>query len=229
MTSSNDPLQGTALHGLDRARAAFSTPLRELQREKKNWQLLCFLLAAVDVLLVLGIYDLSRRGEILLHVVELDRLGQARYIGPPKAEPTNERFLVAELADFIRELRVIHADPRALFEERKRAYAHLTPAVRSYLEAYFEEPRNDPRKLRKRLWREVRIDSVLPLSETSWQVRWVESEYRHSGQLESESSWVAVLDVLIEPPSTPEKLQRNPLGVYVTALSWTPTNPGDPR
>ncbi len=228
MSAEASVFRGTALEGLEKAKAAFSTPLRELQREKKSWQLACFLLAAVDIVLALGLYDLARRGQVAVHLVELDRLGHARYTGPPKSQPSDERFLIAELADFIRELRVIHRDPRAIFEERKKAYAHLTHSVRLYLEDYFAEPRNDPRRLARRIWREIRIDSVLPLSEDSWQVRWKETDVRHSGQAENESTWVAIVEVEIAPRGTPAELQRNPLGVYVTALSWTPTNPGDP-
>ena len=33
--------------------------------------------------------------------------------------------------------------------------------------------------------------------------------------------WSAILTVAVQPPSDPERLQANPLGIYVDAINWS--------
>ncbi|HVT58008.1 MAG TPA: VirB8/TrbF family protein [Thermoanaerobaculia bacterium] len=43
------------------------------------------------------------------------------------------------------------------------------------------------------------------------------------------AAWEAYLTVALHPPATTEALLRNPLGLYVTDLSWSEVATGDHR
>ena len=57
-------------------------------------------------------------------------------------------------------------------------------------------------------------------SPTSFQLRWRESTY-NAGTLVHVERYTGVATVVIDPPSTPERLQKNPLGLYVDAIDWS--------
>ena len=222
MKQTRDPLGDTALEGLARGRVLFG-PYERLMADKKTWQACAFILLGLVLIFGLGLFDLARRSQVELHLVEVDRFGQIAYAGPLKNESRNPRYIQAALATFIRQLRVVFRDQRAVFEERKNAYIHLTKGVRNYLDRYFAEPENDPRILGRNIWRNVQVESVLPLGSDSWQVHWTEIDYHHNGAVKERTRWVAVIETTFKPIKSPLLLRRNPLGLYVTALSWSPT------
>jgi type IV secretion system protein VirB5 len=68
------------------------------------------------------------------------------------------------------------------------------------------------------------INSVQPVSATSWQVDWMETTRDRDGVLVGKPMHMrAVLEVYILPPSTHAKesdIQRNPLGIFVRDFTW---------
>jgi type IV secretion system protein VirB5 len=65
------------------------------------------------------------------------------------------------------------------------------------------------------------VSSVLPLSEESWQVEWVEIIRARSGQENGRNRMKAVVTIEITPPKNKEMILKNPLGVYLKDISWT--------
>ena len=115
MKRQDDPLEGTSLEGLARGRVLFG-PYERLLAEKKTWQSAAFILLCLVLIFGLGLFDLARRSQIELHLVEVDRFGQVAYAGPLKKESRSPRYTQAALATFIRQLRVVFRDQRAVFE-----------------------------------------------------------------------------------------------------------------
>ncbi|NJO31899.1 MAG: hypothetical protein HC869_00940 [Rhodospirillales bacterium] len=57
-------------------------------------------------------------------------------------------------------------------------------------------------------------------SDSSFQVKWVETAYERGG-LAGTERWTALLTLVIDPPRTADKLRKNPLGIYVNGLAWS--------
>jgi len=68
---------------------------------------------------------------------------------------------------------------------------------------------------------ELVADKILSLSKSSWQVRWTEQALDLQGSPLTTTHWEAVLDTEVAPPTSDEAILTNPLGLYVTQLSWT--------
>jgi type IV secretory pathway TrbF-like protein len=66
----------------------------------------------------------------------------------------------------------------------------------------------------------VDVLSVVRASPTSFNLRWRESTYM-SGTLTHVERFSGVATIVIEPPSSPDRLSKNPLGLYVHALTWS--------
>lgn len=66
----------------------------------------------------------------------------------------------------------------------------------------------------------VEILSVVRASPTSFQLRWRETTYSNGTVIDIER-FTGVASVVIDPPSSPERLSRNPLGLYVHAFTYS--------
>lgn len=105
----------------------------------------------------------------------------------------------------------------------QRVYSRSRGAAYALLEAYYHQNNleHDPFKVAEHQTVTVQIDSILSLSKSSWQVRWTKQALDLQGSPISTSHWEAVLDTQVAPPTSDEAILTNPLGLYVTRLSWT--------
>jgi len=66
----------------------------------------------------------------------------------------------------------------------------------------------------------VEVKSVLPTSDRTYEVDWVETTRDLYGSVKATDRWKGSFSIALNPP-TDERLARvNPLGVYVTSASW---------
>ncbi len=223
--SSLPELRDTALDGMEQGRV-FDTPFVRLADTARAWQLAFYVTLAVIAILIVSLAQLAVHSRVLVHVVEVDPLGRTLYAGPAKELEDPEPYIRHELSEFLIDLRTVVADRRALFRNRSRALIHATQPVRATLDRYFEDPANDPRRLALDLYREVHVRSLLPLSETSWQIQWTETDYaRAQARQLARSSWTAVIAIKLIPARERSSVSaKNPLGLYVTNLTWSKTS-----
>ena len=203
------------------ARAEFEGVYANLARGKRNWQLVAFGLLVVLVTETLGFVRLSLTARVTPYVVEVDKLGLARALGP--VEPlrrTDTRLVVSQIAEFVREVRTIVPSDVAEGEVMARAYGFVDQGGAAFLNAYFTDPRNNPHALGRVMTRTAEVTAVLP-SGPGWRVQWVETEYPVDGGAPAVHPWEAYVSVRLSPPETTESIERNPLGVYITSITWT--------
>jgi type IV secretory pathway TrbF-like protein len=97
-------------------------------------------------------------------------------------------------------------------------------AADHFLEEYFHADNfgHSPFKLAERQTVAVQIDSILQTSPGSYQVRWTETQRDLNGVITGPSAhWEVQLRTQIIPPSSTDKIVSNPLGLFVTDISWT--------
>ena len=203
------------------ARAEFEGVYANLARGKRNWQLMAFGLVAVLVIETVGYVRLSLTARVTPYVVEVDKLGRARAFGP--LEPlrrTDARLVVSQIAEFVRDVRTIVPSDVAEGDVMSRAYAFVDQGGAAFLNAYFTDPKNNPHALARLMTRTAEVTAVLP-SGPGWRVQWVETEYPVDGGTPVARPWEAYVGVRLSPPETTESIERNPLGVYITTITWT--------
>jgi type IV secretory pathway TrbF-like protein len=213
------------------ARHEFMSTYSDLARGKRNWQLCAFALLVLLGGVLLAYLRLSAQSRITPYIVEVDRLGQAVAYGPAEAlRPRDTRITLYQLATFIRDLRTVSSDLDTQRQLLFTAYAFAAGPARAALDDYFEKPAHDPRVLGRTLTRQVEITSILPLPKSkTWKVSWREIERPRVAGAARTVAWEAYLTVAVNPPTTTEALLRNPLGLYITDLSWSEVATGDPR
>jgi type IV secretion system protein TrbF len=211
------------------ARLEFEGIYANLAIGKRNWQLVAFGLVLVLVIETIGYVRLSLSARVTPYIVEVDKLGLARALGP--VEPlrrTDARLVIAQIAEFVRDVRTVVPSDVAEREVMARAYAFVDQGGAAFLNAYFTDPKNNPRVLAQTMTRTAEVTAVLPSSSgwRGWRVQWVETEYPVDGGMPVAHPWEAYVDVRLSPPVTTETIERNPLGVYVTSITWTRVGAG---
>ena len=82
------------------------------------------------------------------------------------------------------------------------------------------EPTSDPFGKIGKEQISVDIASVIRASDDSFRVEWVERHYADDA-LTATERWSAILTIVVQTPTSASQLKKNPLGVYVEALSWS--------
>lgn len=211
------------------ARWARDRHVAELENRIRFLRALVFLLAAVGGISVHGTVTLARQSRIVPYLVEVDRLGVPMAYGRVEDMPApDERALRGEIARFVGAIRTVHTDPVAQNAMIDRGYAYTRGAARTYVDAHFSAAKNNPHVLGREIIRLVEVRSVRRVagSRDTWEVQWEEYEVAVRGGGAVVRPWRGTLRTAVVPPEDEAQLLANPLGVYMTDLSWGPLNEG---
>ena len=187
--------------------------------QAKNWRLMAFGSLILSAGLALSLVWQSLRGTVTPWVVQVDRLGQAQAVAPATSDyqPT-EAQIAYHLARFIEDIRGLPVDPIVLREQWLRAYDFTTDRGALALNDYARD--RDPFGQAGKAQVAVEVSSVIRASPSSFRIAWTERRFQDGASAGTER-WSAILTIVLQPPRDAERLKKNPLGVYVTAISWS--------
>ncbi|MPZ40599.1 MAG: conjugal transfer protein TrbF [Rhizobiales bacterium] len=195
--------------------------------QARNWRLAAIASTGLSALLGLTLVITVGRSSIVPYVVEVDRLGEVRAVGPA-IEPykASDAQIAHFLARFIENIRSLSIDPVVVRANWLHAYDYVTDRGAQTLNDYAREA--DPfTKIGARTVT-VEVISVVRASGDSFETRWRESTYENGAVAKTER-FTGVFTVILKPPTTAEMLRKNPLGLYVHSLNWSRDLIGDDR
>lgn len=208
------------------ARREWDERYADLVLGKRNWQLASAALVLLALILALGLVWISARTRVIPYVVEVDKLGYAITI-PTALRASNvpatvERMKRFEVAAFIRNARAVSTDPAVEQFMLDDLLAHTRGAANKFLDSYYhaDDFAQSPFQVAKHRTVTVQIESILQMSSRSYEVRWNESARDLSGAALGTTQWEALLETELAPPASSDSVISNPLGFYVTRLSW---------
>ncbi|MCX7589287.1 conjugal transfer protein TrbF [Phenylobacterium sp. 58.2.17] len=185
----------------------------------KNLWALAMVEAGVIVALAGALVWVTARGEVVPWVVQVDRLGEAQAVAPAELgyRPTDPQ-IAFHLARFIEQVRSVPADPIIVRQNWLRAYDFTTD--RGALALNDHAQASDPFAQVGKVQVAVEVSSVIRASPGSFRVAWTERRYQ-DGALAATERWSAIITLVVQPPRDAERLKKNPLGVFVTAINWS--------
>lgn len=202
-----------------RAGQAWDDRIGSARVQARNWRLMALGGLVLSGGLAAALVALTLRGSVTPWVVEVDRLGEAKVVAPAAAgyRPTDPQ-IAWRLARFIEAVRSVPADPVVLRQDWLSAWDVVTQKGALALADYAQH--NDPFAEVGKTQVAVEVGSVLRASPSSFRVAWTERRFT-SGQLVATERWSAILTVVVQAPRSADDLRKNPLGVFVDALSWS--------
>ncbi|MDP3494769.1 MAG: conjugal transfer protein TrbF [Hyphomonadaceae bacterium] len=185
----------------------------------RTWRTAAFCSFGLAGAMAAGVVVLALRPAAVPFVIEASDTGEARLVGPATSayEPSDAQFSW-HIARFIEMVRGLPSDAIVVRQNWLRAYDWATQGGAQVLNAMAED--DDPFAKVGKETVAVEVLSVVRASPTSFQLRWRESTY-NAGTLVHVERYTGVATVVIDPPSTPERLQKNPLGLYIHGLTWS--------
>jgi type IV secretory pathway TrbF-like protein len=152
-------------------------------------------------------------------VIEANATGEARLIGPAlQAYEPADAQLSWHLARFVEKIRSLPSDSVVVRQNWLSAYDWATQAGAQVLNRLAEA--DDPFAKVGKTTVAVEVLSVVRASPNSFNLRWRESSY-NTGTLVKVERYTGVATVVIDQPSDPERLAKNPLGLYVHAFTFS--------
>jgi type IV secretion system protein TrbF len=203
------------------ARREWDERYGEFITRARNWRMVAMISALAALLATGGMVWLSAKSHVVPFVVLIDSLG--RPVASGLAEQTSvgdDRLRRAVLQDWLEGLRMVTTDGIAQRRAIDRVYAHIASGTNA--QAFISEfYRNDPPFKRAQTGSvSVEVKSVLPTSDRSFEVDWIETSRDLYGNVNSTDHWKGSFTVALNPPTEERQARINPLGLYVTAASW---------
>jgi type IV secretion system protein TrbF len=187
----------------------------------RNWRKMAALCALIALLETGGLLWMSARSRVLPFVVLLDHLGRPVASGIAGETSSNDdRVKRATMFTWVENLRLVTTDGVAQRKAIDFVYAHI--ANGSSAEAFINDfYRSDPPSKRAQTQTvSIEVQSVLPTSDRTYEVDWVETTRDLYGAIKATDHWKGSFTIAINPPSDERLARINPLGVYVTNASW---------
>lgn len=184
-----------------------------------NWRLIAFGNLFLAGGLAAALVWQGARGSIVPWVVQVDKLGETQAIAPAIADykPTDPQ-IAWHLARFIENVRSIPSDPIIVRQNWLKAYDFVTDKGALALNDYARA--NDPFAKIGQLQIAVDVSSVIRASGDSFRIAWTERRYENAS-LAATERWTAILSIVVQPPRDPERLRKNPLGLFIHAVNWS--------
>ena len=194
----------------------------DLITRARNWRFMAVLCACSSVVSIAGVVYLAARTKLVPFVVAIDSLGRSIASGrAEEATAADDRLRRAMILSWVEDLRMVSTDALAQRKAIDRVYAHIASGAQAqtFVSDYY---RGDPPQ--KRAQSEtvtVEVKSVLPSSERTLEVEWIETTRDLYGSVKVQERWKGAFTLAVTPPSEERVARVNPLGLYVTNASWT--------
>jgi type IV secretion system protein VirB5 len=204
------------------ARREWDERYGDLITRARNWRLIALTSSLVALAAVAGMAFLASRSRIIPFVVAIDSLGRPVATGlAEQATSADDRLRRATVLSWIEDLRTVTSDGIAQRRAIDRVYAHIANGseAQSFVSEFY---RNDPPQKRAETGTtSVDVKSVLPTSDRTVEVEWLETTRDLYGAVQGQERWKGAFTITVSPPSDERLARMNPLGVYVTNASWT--------
>lgn len=187
--------------------------------QARNWRVMALGGLALSTGLSCGLLWQSMQSRVVPYVVEVDRLGEPRALEPAEKNftPTDPQ-ISWHLSRFITDVRSVSLDPVLMRQQWLSAYDFVTARGAKFLDDYARTSNPFADVGTKTV--AIQVTSVVRASDSSFQVKWVESDFEH-GSFVGNGRWTAILTVITRPPASADALRKNPLGLFVDAIDWS--------
>jgi type IV secretion system protein VirB5 len=203
--------------GQDRA---YADILLDKMKETRFWRRSVFLnalLFAVSLILFFYAVSLQKTVPLLVNVMpsgESHYLGEVRQNGPFQVPDAAVLF---QIRSFISCLRSVPTDFQVLQNNMEDCFSMVTSAYSPVLRQFIIS--NSPYELVGKLRRSVDIESVLNITERSYQINWSETVVEPPSSSKISKMRAVVTICLLTP--TDATIKKNPLGIYIENFEMT--------
>ena len=204
------------------ARDEWNERYRDLIVAARNWRLAAVTSGLVALVAVLGLIVIGAKPKVVPYIVAVDNLGKVVGQGTAvQASVADDRLKRAALWSWVQDWRMVSSDAAVEKNAIERVYAQIgngTPAARRISDAYRD---GSPLKLAQTETVSVDVRALYASSKDSYEIEWTETTFDLKGEQLGTQNYKGVITISIHPPADEGLARVNPLGIYVTNVSWS--------
>lgn len=212
------------------SRRKYNELVGQVVASRRILQAVVVIIAMMGFASVGGWIHVASQSKFIPYVVEVDKLGQ--HVAVKRADNMDEavtsRVVMAEIASFISDARMVTPDAALQSDAINRLYARMNPedaASHKMTQWLNGDAEKNPFARAAKETVSVEIESVISQSQTTWLVDWIERVYSRQGDLAQQPFRMrALVSYYIAPPSeniTEEDIRKNPLGIFISDFNWS--------
>lgn len=223
-TAAQVPAQAATENPYLNARREWNERYGEYIVRERAWRSIAFVLGMIALFAVLGVVWSSRQNKLVPYVVEVTQLGDAVAVRrADKAMKPDAVVLRAQLARWITEVRGVYLDAAAERLFILDAYAMIDHNASAYgkLNDYLRQDAHNPFKRAEFETVAVDVQSVLPITDATWRLEWVETVLDREGHESSHATWTANITIAVHTPTEEKTLLQNPTGLSLQDFNWS--------
>jgi type IV secretion system protein TrbF len=211
-----------------RGRQEWDERMGDAIARERSWKAMFVFSLLVAAGSIAGNVYQGSQSKIAPFVVVRDSLGDVVAVrAVEQAEHPDPAHIAADLKRWVRNVRTVYTDVKALRSVILEAYAMTAKqsAANETLGQHYREA--DPFERAKKETVAISNQFALPVSDgdhegrQTWRTEWIETTTARDGTVISRDQWQATITFVITLPSTAAEVQSNPAGLYVVNYSWT--------
>jgi type IV secretion system protein VirB5 len=192
----------------------------------KNWRLMAFGMAAVNVLLAGGLIYKTMLAPMDLWAVPTDSkgliTGQAQRFAAQRYVPSRDQ-VAADIAQWLEWVRTKPADGAKLRSDIEKAYVYLDDTAKRKLNEYNKKydpfaAYNNPEKMARKTVT-MTFPKVLPMEGSSYHATWTETVWEY-GQSRPPYTMTATFTATAEGQTNETLINLNPAGTKIHDFDW---------
>ena len=203
------------------ARREWDERFGEFISRARNWRTMAIISALVGLTATGGMLWQAARSRVIPFVVLVDNLGRPIASGlAEQATVGDDRLRRSVVQDWIENVRMVTTDGTTQRRAIDHVYAYIASgtSAQAFISDFY---RDDPPFKRAQTGTvSVEVKSVLPTSDRTFEVDWVETTRDLFGGVKSTDHWKGSFTIALNAPTEERQARINPLGLYVTAASW---------
>ena len=204
-----------------RAREEWNDRVGGAVKAARNWRLAAFASLALTALAIAGLIYQSSKATVQPYYIRVAENGEPFAVGAaPEAFSPTLNEVRWHLAQWLEWTRGVPLDPVVVKKNYQRSLYFMRQAAANKLNAWAQQDTRLQNIGRETV--EFSLVGITPISGTaSYQARWKEFLRNAEGGLKEEQHWSATFNVEIQPPTSSEQLQNNPIGLFIKDFQWS--------
>jgi type IV secretion system protein VirB5 len=188
--------------------------------QKKNWRLDAIIstVALCGALCIIA-YVVTHKDPLLVRYVEFNPDATVRAVVTPQIlyQPT-KAAMAERVRKFVLLSRGLDINPVTVRKQwLEELYKWVTPRGANLLNEFARE--RNPFDQVGKVFISVDVQRILPLSETTFDVRWTETTYAIRGPKKGMQAYSGIYGVEVKVPKTEKELQDNALGIFIDTFA----------
>jgi len=187
----------------------------------KNWRISATLSGVIALIATSGLIWMSIRSRVVPFVVLIDSLGRPVASGiAEQALGSDDRLRRASIFSWVENLRLVTSDGVAQRKAIDRVYAQIASgsAAQTFISDFYRSAPPASRAQTESV--SVEVTSVLPTTDRTYEVEWIEIARDLYGTVKASDRWKGSFSIVLNPPTDERQARVNPVGLYITNASW---------